>query len=54
MNDGASVQLAGSVNNTAGSQLAISGIYVRGDSCGGNYYVATDPSVSSNPLLLNQ
>lgn len=54
MNDGASVQLAGSVNNTAGSQLAVSGIYVRGDSCGGNYYVATDPSVSSNPLLLNQ
>jgi hypothetical protein len=54
MNDGASVQLAASLNNTAGTQLAVSGIYVRGDSCAGNYYVATDPSVSSNPLLLNQ
>jgi hypothetical protein len=54
MNDGASVQLAGSVNNTIGTQLAVSGIYVRGDSCAGNYYMATDPSVGSNPLLLNQ
>lgn len=54
MDDGASVQLAASINNTAGTQLAVSGIYVRGDSCGGNYYVATDPSLSSNPLLLNQ
>jgi hypothetical protein len=54
MGDGSSVQLAASVNNTAGTQLAVSGIYVRGDSCAGNYYVATDPSVSTNPLLLSQ
>jgi hypothetical protein len=54
MNDGASVLVAGSVNNVAGTQLAISGIYVRGDSCAGNYFVASDPSLTSNPLLLNR
>jgi hypothetical protein len=54
MADGASVELAASINNTPGKQLAVSGIYVRGDSCAGNYYMATDPSLSTNPLLLNQ
>jgi hypothetical protein len=53
MNDGAFVTVVGSINNTAGTQLAVSGIYVRGDSCAGNYFVATDPSLSSNPLLLS-
>ena len=54
MNDGASVLLVASVNNTAGTQLAVSRIIVGGDSCAGDYDVATDPSLSTNPLLLNQ
>ena len=54
MNDGASVLVVGSMSNTTGTQLAISGMYVSGDSCAGDYFVATDPSLGSNPLLLNQ
>lgn len=54
MNDGASVSLAATVNNTAGTQLAVSGVYVRGDSCAGNYSISTGSVLPISPLLLNQ
>ena len=54
MDDGATVQLAGSVNNITSSQIAVPAIYVRGDACAGNYYFDEEAAQSTSSLLLNK
>ncbi len=51
MEDGASVLLLATINNTADTQLSVAVFNVSGDSCAGNYYFTTG---ASNSLLLNR
>jgi len=49
MNDGAQVELVGTISNAAGTQMLVTIVYVYGDSCAGSYYFTEG---STNSLLL--